>query len=206
MKPEGGASGRVGLLIPGPDVGADAQQSQQGGQHVLARRDPGNGFDAQGVEGPEGGEEKRAPGFLAEGEEQQIQRHGVERVEEHVGEVESPRIGGRSKKPEVEQIGNPQQGHVHAFVAVKPGECAPQCTPGKSVEDDGIVDDEHRVVEVDEREGSCRKKQRERGGEKQQGKQQDLESSGFHGAGFSLVTGRPLPNCRAIRREKAFSR
>lgn len=164
----------------GLEVEKDGGEGEEGGEGVLALGDPGNGFDAEGVECPEGGGEEGQPGAADGGEEDEPEEDGVGGVEEDVGQVEAPGMGGCGVEKEgVEEIGNPEERGVHGLVAVEGGERASDGFPGKAVENDRIVDDEGGVVEVDEEVADGGSKECEGEQEEEEGREEGGETD-FH--------------------------
>jgi len=179
----------------GPEVAENGGEGEEGGEGVLAFGDPGDGFDAEGMERPEGRRQdggECAMGGLSQDEEKE---HGTGGVEEHVGQVEAPRgEGGRSEEDIVGKEREPEEGHVHAAVAMELREGLGNGAPGKSIGDDGVVGDEYRVVEIDERKGNGRREEGDGGDEEEYGGDDDACAFVVHGTLLGLeVVWRPLP-------------
>ena len=139
-------SGRKGI-----EVEEDGEEGEEGGEGVLAFGDPGDGFDAERMEGPDGGGEEGNPGAAYGKAEDEEEEYGGSGVEEDVGEVVAPRVEGNGAEEEVvEEKGNPEEGAVHAPVAVEGGEGARESGKREPFENDVVVDDEYGVVESDE--------------------------------------------------------
>jgi hypothetical protein len=86
----------------------DREERKEERERVLALGDPGDGLDAQGVQGEQGGGEPRAR--QAEADEEPPQEQGRARMEEDVDEVIAERLQG----PEV--LLDPERGEDHRVV------------------------------------------------------------------------------------------
>ena len=116
--------------LPGHEVEEDGEEGEEGGEGVLAFRDPGDGFDAERVEGPEGGGEEGNPGAACAKAKDEEKKDGTGGVEEDVGEVEAPRMDdGGAEEEVVEEEGDPNEGGIHGTVAMEGGEGASEGGP-----------------------------------------------------------------------------
>lgn len=189
----------------------DGKEAEEDGEAVLAFGHPGDGFDAEGMEGPEEGEEKsderrvtgdeqrgeaicawreaasggRGEGAKAAGEteEEKEEEEGVEGMEEDVGEVEGP--WAVAEEGGVENVGEPEDRDIHGGGAPE-GEGARGVLRGDGRMDHGIGGDVGAVVEFDQGEADGGEKEKE-GNEKGDGGEQKKEGggeggkTGFHG-------------------------
>ena len=165
----------------GLEVEEDGGEGEECGEGVLAFGDPGDGFDTEGMERPEGGSETGKPGTADGGEEDEVEENGVGGVEEDVGQMVAPRrIGGSTEEEIVEEIGNPEERGVHGLVAMEGGESVTEGLPGEPVEDNGVVVDEDGVVQADEPVPDGRGEEGE-GDQEEEHRGKEGMDAGFHG-------------------------
>ena len=161
-RPRGGAVG-----IEGAEVGEGGEEGEDGGESVLALSDPGDGFDAEGMKGPEQGEESGGESRGAATTEEKVKKACGEGVEEDVREVKGPGRGGSCmEEGTVGHEGDPEERGVHGCVAMEGCEGGTEGGEGKSVEDEVVAGDEGHVIVVGERVA-------DRGGEEGEGEEED---------------------------------
>jgi hypothetical protein len=120
------------------EEGQTGDEGEEKGEDVFPFGNPGDGLDAEGVEGPEEGKEegdrrqtidarRRWEGGghrgAGEAEEKEEEENGVGGVERDVDCVERRRVeGGCAQKGDVGHAGEPKEGHVHPDIGGPGGE------------------------------------------------------------------------------------
>jgi hypothetical protein len=192
-------------VLPGFEVGEGGEKGEEGREDVLAFGDPGDGFDAEGMDGPKESEEKgekrgtrsgewgvrsrkSAGGLRLGGEQEEVaeeeeEEDGGEGVEDDVDGMEGERVvGGSAEEGDVGHVGQPKERHVHGSRGVGRGEGGTDVGRGKSLADDAVLGDVDVVVEIDEGIADGGGEQGEYDGEEEKGGQ-TLEEIRFHGNG-----------------------
>jgi len=83
------------------------QQKEERAQHVLALRDPGDGFHMQRVQSKQRGHQRAAPDGAGQALPQAEQQEGVGQVQQHAREVMAPRL--QPIKLAIEHVRKPRQ-------------------------------------------------------------------------------------------------
>ena len=152
---EGGEGQGVPAAGPGEPVApargvsdprVQGKQAQEGGEQVLAFRDPDDGLDPQGMPGKEGGGHGAHPEGPGQVPEEEEDEHGVDGMQQHAGGVVAERIEAEERA--VELVREP--GERVPVGGVKGGEGPDGSLRGESGADVWILRDVGGVVEVDE--------------------------------------------------------
>lgn len=147
--------------IPGGEPCVEGQEAEEDREAVFAFRDPGDGFDAEGMKRPEEGEEetrrdgRRAAGGGAgrretagEAEEKKKEEEGGGGVEEDVREMERPRVV--AEQGNVQHVGNPEEGDVHGGGGDGGEEGIADGGQAESPDDERVGRNKRKVVQGDE--------------------------------------------------------
>ena len=139
----------------------EGQEAEEDREAVFAFRDPGDGFDAEGMKRPEEGEEetrrdgRRAAGGGAgrretagEAEEKKKEEEGGGGVEEDVREMERPRVV--AEQGNVQHVGNPEEGDVHGGGGDGGEEGIADGGQAESPDDERVGRNKRKVVQGDE--------------------------------------------------------
>ena len=174
----------------GVEVAEDGEEGEEGGEGVLAFGNPGDGFDAEGMAGPEEGEEDGGKGRGAAAAEDEVEEYGIQGMEEHVAEVEGPRIAGAgTENGDVEHPENPQEGGIHGGIAMESGESLPDGAEGETVQNQMVPGDEHGVVVIEQGIGDGRGEEGEGGKKHKKRRQEAEETAGRPGYGWNIHGG-----------------
>ena len=105
-----------------PEPGEYRQKGKKTGENILPFGQPGDGFDAERVHGPEGGTEEGEPLVFTETGEKNSQKSCIGGVEEDVGQMKPPRrVGGGVEEQGIQCKGTPKKRGIHGFVKAAEG-------------------------------------------------------------------------------------
>ena len=129
-----------------PDVCRDSQHEKHATEHVLAFRDPCNGFDSQRMDGKDRRDECAPPQGGSHPPHHEEQEDDRRAMEQHVSQMMS--AGFQLKKLAGRHVRNCRQRIPMANLAVS--ECVNEPIEGKSLGDVWVLKDRVVVIEIDE--------------------------------------------------------
>ena len=182
------------------EIGEEGKKGEKEGEDVLAFGNPGHGFDTEGMDGPEEGEEerrKRKAGCrttvgpregqdASQATEEEEDEDCVEGVENDVDGMEGGGVRWRAApKGNIDHIGNPEERHIHGTMEPA-GKGVQNAARREAGEDEGVFRDVVGVIQGKEPVadgGGVEGKDGEEEEDGEPGKDERAETAGeeFHG-------------------------